>query len=317
MGPLAILGGGAALLGGGLAVFSGLTARRIEAAVPKDGEVIEAEGHRLHIAQAGDGPPILLIHGLAGQMRNFHRDMVDDLVRDYRVIRVDRPGSGYSPRGADASARLPAQAEAMAALIRTLGLKTPLVVGHSLGGALALTLALDHPELVGGLALIAPLSQAQDIADVPPVFHPLIIRSPALRRAVAWTLATPAGMVRAHKALTEIFAPEPVPADFGTAGGGLLAMRPGGFHASSSDLVALEGDLGPMAARLGSLDLPVAILYGRDDNLLDYRLHGETSAGQIKSGRIELVDGGHMLPFTQPVRSARFVRDAAERLWPK
>jgi pimeloyl-ACP methyl ester carboxylesterase len=239
--------------------------------------------------------------------------MVDDLARDYRVIRVDRPGSGYSPRSAGTSARLRVQAETVAEFIRVLKLGRPLIVGHSLGGALALALALNHPDVVGGLALVAPLTQVQEIDDVPPVFKPLVIRSPALRRTVAWTLATPMGMRKAEEALREVFAPEPVPADFGTEGGGLLAMRPSNFYASSSDLVDLEGELEGMVGRYPTLSVPVSILYAPGDNLLDSRLHGERTASEIPGAEIELVEGGHMLPFTQPELTAAFVRRAAAR----
>jgi pimeloyl-ACP methyl ester carboxylesterase len=305
--------GGLAALGGGLAAFSGATARKIEKAVPRDGELIEVNGQTLHYVDSGSGPPIVMIHGLGGQLRNFGRAMVDDLARDYRVIRVDRPGSGYSPRAAGTSARLRVQAETIAEFIRILKLDRPLVVGHSLGGALALSLALNHPDVVGGLALVAPLTQVQSIDDVPPVFKPLVIRSAAVRKAVAWTLATPLGMMKAEEALKEVFAPEPVPADFGTEGGGLLAMRPGNFYASSSDLVDLEGELEGMVERYPSLSIPVRILYAPGDNLLDSRLHGERTASEIPGARIELVEGGHMLPFTQPELTAAFVRRAAAR----
>ena len=167
--------------------------------------------------------------------------------------------------------------------------------------------------MVGGLALVAPLTQVQSIEQVPPVFKPLVIRSPAVRKAVAWTLATPMGMARAEKALTEVFAPEPVPADFGTAGGGMLAMRPGNFYATSTDLVDLEGELEGMVERYPTLSVPVSILYARADNLLDYRLHGERTSGEIAGAEIQLVEGGHMLPFTQPELTAAFVRKAAAR----
>ncbi|HEX8574173.1 MAG TPA: alpha/beta hydrolase [Allosphingosinicella sp.] len=305
--------GGLAALGGGLAAFSGATARKIERAVPRDGELVEVDGGTLHYTDCGSGPPILMIHGLGGQLRNFGRPMVDDLARDYRVVRVDRPGSGYSPRAPGASARLRVQAEAIAELIGILKLDRPLVVGHSLGGALALSLALNHPDVVGGLALIAPLTQVQSIEDVPPVFRPLVIRSPAVRRAVAWTLATPMGMMKAEEALREVFAPEPVPEDFGTEGGGLLAMRPGNFYASSSDLVDLEGELEGMVERYPTLSIPVSILYAPADNLLDSAKHGERTASEIPGAEIELVEGGHMLPFTQPELTAAFVRRAAAR----
>lgn len=303
--------GGLGLLGGGLAAFSGATARKIEKAVPRDGALIEVNGQTIHYTDEGSGPPILMIHGLAGQMRNFARPLVDDLARDYRVIRIDRPGSGYSPRAASTSARLRVQAETVAELIRILKLDRPLIVGHSLGGALALSIALNHPDVVGGLALVAPLSQVQDISDVPEVFKGLVIRSPALRKAVAWTVATPIGMAKAEKALAEVFAPEPVPADFGIEGGGLLSMRPNNFYASSSDLVELEGELEGMVARYPTLSVPVRILYAGADNLLDARLHGERTASEIPGAEIELVEGGHMLPFTQPERTAAFVRRAA------
>jgi pimeloyl-ACP methyl ester carboxylesterase len=292
--------GGLAALGGGLAAFSGATARKLEKAVPRDGQLAEVNGEKLHYVDRGSGPPIVLIHGLGGQLRNFGRPMVDDLARDYRLILVDRPGSGYSTRAAGASARLRVQAETIAEFIRILKLERPLIVGHSLGGAVALSIALNHPDVVGGLALVAPLTQVQDIKDVPPVFKPMVIRSPAMRRAVAWTLATPMGLLKAEEALEEVFAPEPVPADFGTEGGGLLAMRPGNFYASSSDLVDLEGELEGMVERYPTLSVPVSILYARADNLLGYQLHGERTASEIKGAEIELVEGGHMLPFTQP-----------------
>lgn len=303
--------GGLGLLGGGLAAYSRATARKIEKAVPRDGELIEVSGQTIHYTDDGSGPAIVMIHGLGGQLRNFARPLVDDLARDYRVIRVDRPGSGYSPRAAGTSARLRVQAETVAELIRILKLDRPLVVGHSLGGALALSLALNHPDAIGGLALIAPLTQVQDIKDVPEVFKGLVIRSPAVRKTIAWTIATPLGMATAEKSLKEVFAPEPVPADFATEGGGLLAMRPNNFYASSADLVDLEGELEGMVERYPALKLPVRILYAGADNLLDARLHGERTAGEIPGAEIELVEGGHMLPFTQPELTAAFVRRAA------
>ena len=68
------------------------------------------------------------------------------------------------------------------------------------------------------------------------------------------------------------------------------------------------------AARYGELTLPVSILYGRGDRVLDHRRDGEEAARLIPRCRLELVDGGHMLPVTQPELTARFIeRVAAER----
>ncbi|MFX8512336.1 alpha/beta fold hydrolase, partial [Acinetobacter baumannii] len=84
---------------------------------------------------------VVMIHGLGGNMLHFGYAMADKLANDFRVVLVDRPGSGYSTRPDAAPATLTAQAGTIATLIRRLDLKQPLVVGHSLGGALSLAIA--------------------------------------------------------------------------------------------------------------------------------------------------------------------------------
>ena len=144
------------LLACGLAVFAAWTARQVEKLLPPRGTFIEVDGARIHYLDEGSGPPLVLIHGLGGQMHNFTHSLLDRLKRDHRVIILDRPGSGYSSRPQHGSATLASQARTIAHFIDALGLDRPLVVGHSLGGAIALMLALDHPDKVGGLALLAP-----------------------------------------------------------------------------------------------------------------------------------------------------------------
>jgi len=303
---IAAVAAGAAALAGGLALFSRLAARRIERAIPPDGQFVTIQGVRLHYTDRGHGPPIVMIHGLGGQMRNFGYALADRLVADHRVILVDRPGSGYS--AAAPSAALTAQAALVAGLIETLGLGRPLIVGHSLGGAVALALALDQPEKVGGLALISPLTQPQD--SVPAAFRGIAIRSPTLRRAVALTLATPVGLLSGSKGAEAVFAPEPVPADFATLGGAQLVLRPDNFHAASTDLAAVRADMAPLAARYGELTVPVAILFGRDDRILDPAIHGARIA-ELPLVELTLIDGGHMIPITAPEQVAQWIRGRA------
>src|SRR5579863_7408748 len=90
-----------ALLGAviaGLVLYSAWTARRVEKALPPLGRFIDVEGGRIHYLDQGSGPTLLLIHGLGGQMRNFTHSLLERLKNDYRVIIIDRPGSGYSTR---------------------------------------------------------------------------------------------------------------------------------------------------------------------------------------------------------------------------
>jgi len=232
---------------GGLTGFAAFTARRVEIAVPPQGRFLDLDGERVHYLDKGAGPALFLIHGLSGQMGNFTYALVGRLAREFRVVAVDRPGSGYSTRPADADASLRAQGRALAKVIRALNLERPLIVGHSMGGAIALAIALDSPECVSALALIAPLTE---VVKTPPApFRGLAIASRFVRWIVAWTLATPLAMLAADRVIKEVFAPEKAPPDFAIAGGGLLGLRPRSFYAASSDLLAVNNGFAEMTLR--------------------------------------------------------------------
>ncbi len=295
-----------------LLVYTVRTVRRVEAALPPNGRFVEVPGARLHVVERGQGPALLLVHGLSGQLGNFGYGMIGPLARDYRVVAVDRPGSGYSIRTPGARADLAAQADVLAALIDKLGLERPLVVGHSLGGAIALALAIGHPGRVGGLALLAPLTHPAE--QIPPVFRPLALRRHWLRQFVAWTLAVPMSDLRRDQVLDIVFGPDSVPADFAVRGGGMLAMRPSHFVAASEDLVAGAPSLAPLVARYAELRAPVSILFGREDRILDPAANGEALAARVAGATLTLVAGGHMLPITAPDTCVDFVRAAAARL---
>lgn len=298
----------AALVLGALAWYTHGVVRRIEAAMPPAGTFFDIDGVRLHVRDEGSGPPLLLLHGLHGQMGHFSYGALAGLAQSFRVVTVDRPGAGWSGPAHDAG--LTAQARVLAGLIERLGLERPTVVGHSLGGTVALALALDHPRAVGALALIAPLSDPK--TQAPPVFGALGIRPLALCRLFAWTLAVPATVLGGVKVLQWVFGPEPVPADFQTRGGGFMAMRPSQFIGASRDLQALRDELPPLARRYRALDVPLAVLYGRDDRLLDWGANGHDLVAQVPGARLELVEGGHMLPITRPTLCAHFIREAAD-----
>jgi pimeloyl-ACP methyl ester carboxylesterase len=297
------------LAAAGLAGFTWRIARKIEAALPASGRMIEVPGATLHVREQGSGPALLMIHGLAGQMAHFTYGVADRLAGQFRVVTVDRPGSGYSTRAASCPADLSTQAAALAALIDKLELGRPLVVGHSLGGAVALTLALEHPDRVSGLALIAPVTHAPD--GVPAVFTALTIRSRWLRTLFAWTLATPGSISRSSAVLGQVFGPEPVPPDFAMRGGGLLGLRPCQFLSASADLQALPLGLPQLESRYGELRLPVSVLFAREDRILDWRANGQALVDKVRGATLRLVDGGHMLPITKPELTAEFIRDAA------
>lgn len=298
----------AAASGLGLAYYANHIAREAEALVPAEGQFLDVAGARLHYVDRGQGPAIVMIHGLAGQLRNFSYAMLDRLASHYRVILVDRPGSGYSTADPGTTPGLIAQARMMAALIGELGLGRPLVVGHSMGGAVALALALDYPELLRGIALIAPLTQMQDA--VPDSFRGLARVPQSARLFFAQTIGTPLSKLTARQTLDMVFAPETPPEDFGIRGGGLLSQRPAAIATASAELFGANADLTRMVPRYGELRVPTSILFGRQDAILDPGLHGHRTAAIIAGAKIDTIDGGHMLPITVPDAATRFVRAA-------
>jgi pimeloyl-ACP methyl ester carboxylesterase len=299
-------------LAGGLAIFAAWTARRVEKALPPLGNFIEIDGARIHYLDEGSGPPLVLVHGLGGQMHNFTHSLLDRLKHNHRVIILDRPGSGYSTRARKASAALGVHAKTIAGLIEKLGLDRPLIVGHSLGGAIALMLALDHPQKIGGLALLAPATHVG--TTVPPMFRGIYVRSKMMRRLVAWTLAIPMSITNRELVLGTVFGPGAAPADFALKGGGLLTLRPRSYIAASTDLIAAIEDLQHMPARYGDLTVPVGVLFGASDLLLDHAVHGGGLVEKCPGAHIELIeDGGHMIIITAADHCADFIARMARR----
>lgn len=295
----------------GLAISSRWQGRRAERLVPADGRFVEVDGARLHYTDQGSGPPMVMVHGLGGQLRNFSYALAELVAREHRVVLIDRPRSGYSTVPTGAEPGVVEQAALIAAGIAALGLERPLFVGHSLGGALGLALALNHPGTVRGLALIAPLTQPQPAP--PAAFKGLVAGagSKAARWALANTVAVPLGRLTGPATLKQVFAPEEPPADFARAGGGALALRPGNIAAAMFELGHVSDEMTALAPRYAGLALPVSILFGRDDHILDWRRDGQRTAAALPRAKLEAVPGGHMLPVTQPDLTAGFIARAA------
>jgi esterase len=110
----------------------------------------------LSAKQAGDGPPIVLLHGLFGAARNFGA-VQRALAPRFRVVALDMRNHGNSPH--DPDMRYPTQAEDVRETLRVLGIENAAVIGHSMGGKAAMAMALRWPEEVGRLLVsdIAPV----------------------------------------------------------------------------------------------------------------------------------------------------------------
>ncbi len=295
--------------GGGGAAFTAGVARHARRLVPPCGRFVTIEGVRLHLVEAGEGPAVLMIHGLASQLQSYTYALQARLQQRYRLVIVDRPGCGYSQAGADAS--LTGQAAVMSALLRGLGIEKALVVGHSLGGAVALAMAIEHPEQVAGLALLSPASQTQ--AAPPKALNSLAVRTNAMRWLIGWTIAVPIGARNQAATLKILFGPDPAPADFATRGGAMLVARPATYRNACRDLVEAGGELADCARRYGAIRAPVGVLVGSGDRILAPALHADTLRDQIGGATVEMIEGGHMIPLTAPDHCAAFIERMAGR----
>ncbi|HEY6854228.1 MAG TPA: alpha/beta hydrolase [Gemmatimonadales bacterium] len=122
------------------------TTQTIKVAVGRD--------ESLRVVTSGAGAPVVMIPGLFGSAYAF-RKMIP-LLGDcgYRSVIVEPLGLGFSSKPPKADYSLSAQAERVAAVLDSLGVRHAIVVGHSIGGAIALRLALHHPDLVAALVLM-------------------------------------------------------------------------------------------------------------------------------------------------------------------
>ena len=160
----------------GLVLFAAFSNKKAEQLLPPSGSFAKLGSTRLHYVDQGQGPAIVMIHGLAGNLHNFTYGVATPLAQNHRVICVDRPGCGYSTRPSNADASLEAQADTIVSLLDHLQIESAVFVGHSLGGAISLAAAQRHPKKVRALALIAPLTHLPEVTS--PAFKALDVPSP-------------------------------------------------------------------------------------------------------------------------------------------
>lgn len=286
-------------------------ATAIERRWPPLGDVIEVEGAAVHYLRMGSGPVMILIHGASGNVRDWSFDLMPRLAEHFDVIAFDRPGHGHSariPQGWE-PARQAAQLRAAA---QRLGVERALVVGHSFGGAVALSWALDAPETVRGLGLLCAPSHtwpgtARALYD--------LFLTPAIGPVASWVYGRLARALpeRQERAVRCIFSPNPMPEGYPTYLGVPLSLRSATVRANAEDIARLKPFLIAQTPRYGTLPMPVLQLHGTHDTIVPLSLHSERLKAALPQSRLIRLEGvGHMPHHARPYEVMAALHDLAQ-----
>lgn len=276
------------------ALFNRWSAARAEKTYPPIGRIIEIDGVKLHVFEKGSGPPIVLLHGNGSLIQDMIvSGLVDRLAVHHRVIVFDRPGYGWSsrPRGRDWSPE--AQAALFAAAADLMEVERPLVFGHSWGTLPAIAWALSHPDGVRGLVLAAGYYFSTPRPDA---LLTAVLASPLLGDILAHTVAPLQTRITGPVGFKMIFSPHKTPQRFLDEMPFALMVRPSQLQATAADSAMMPAAAARLEPYYGNLGLPVTIIWGEDDKLVDQTKQSARLASLIPGARsVPLAETGHMV----------------------
>jgi pimeloyl-ACP methyl ester carboxylesterase len=255
---------------------------------------------RVAYAAAGDGPPVVLVHGLGGAASNWS-ELAPLLAARHRVLAVDLPGHGASDPPAAAHG-LDSYADAVAACLNREGTVPAALAGHSLGGAVGLSLAVRSPELVSSLVLAAAAGISSST-----------LRAKAGLRALG-TLRPSRLAARyrdevARSALLRWVVFRGLVSDPGALSPAAVHGFLRGSAAVSESATALDALVRHDArTTLDRIGCPILVLWGARDWFLPLE-DGFEYARRLRAPLRVLPDTGHLLIAERPEECARIVED--------
>lgn len=259
------------------------------------GSFVEVDGVRLHYLARGEGPTLVLVHGIGSMIDDFVLSgLLTRAAEHYRVIAIDRPGYGRSSRPRRSSKfgiwTPAAQAELLHHALRKLDVYCPVMFGHSFGATVALAYALRYP--VERLVLACGYYYPTVRLDAPLLLPPAI---PLVGDLMRYTVSPLIGRLLWPAWLRLIFSPAPVPRRFRPFPA-WMALRPSQLRAVGEDAALLLPAVRAMTAEYRNLRVPTAIVAGKDDRYVSSRAHSIRLHSEVPGSELVLVPrAGHMV----------------------
>jgi pimeloyl-ACP methyl ester carboxylesterase len=254
----------------------------------------------------GTGPVLLLIHGMAGTCENW-RDVIEPLARHHTVIAPDLPGHGLSA-GGPGDYSLGNLASGLRDLLLVLGHERATLVGHSLGGGIAMQFSYQFPEMVERLVLVSSGGLGLEVSPV--------LRAAALPGADLFIAATATAGQKiggaVGRGLSKIGMKPAADVAEVARGYGSLAEpdRRKAFLATLRSVVGTEGQRVSATDRFYLAEaVPVLIVWGARDPIIPAS-HGEDAHRALPGSKLEIFDGvGHLPQIEQPSRFITVLED--------
>lgn len=275
------------------------------AAAEAGGDAVEerdlalADGRIIHALFAGPraAQPLVFIHGLGGSLTTWQL-VLGDLSGSWRVVAFDLPGHGRSAKSGNADYSVGGHAAAIAEALESAGISNSILIGHSLGGAVAMQVAIDKPQLAKGLVLIDSAGLGEEIS---PELVDLMQGPPGAETAKALlALFMEDQKLVSPRAVEEMAANQ-------TTDGAWAAQQ-----ATAKQAFAAGRQRGFDPGVLQSMDRPVLIIWGEKDTVIPVD-HGVTAARTLPDAVLAILPAsGHVPQVESPQRVstliARFAR---------
>lgn len=291
---------GTAAIAGVMGACGGVPADTSDAAVrwPPTGRMVGTDHGTVHAWDHGRGQPVIMIHGASGNLRDWTFHLAPRIAATRRAIAFDRPGFGYSERRMDRAGDPAVQARVLKAAADALGVRRPILIGHSWGAAVAMAWALAHPDDVAGVISVSgavmPWSETPALAE-------LIGLDRLLIGLYLDYLQASSGSGGIERFVARIFRPQTPPPGYLEHVGGPLALRPATLAANREDIETLNTALRRMAPDYPRLTMPVEVISGTADPIIRPARQPIPLVERLPNARLTLLDGvGHMAHQARP-----------------